>query len=214
MDPRFEDAREHDPTKITLLCGSHQLESSKRLLSLETIQRWDASPITKQRGYANHLFDLGGKIPSIDLKSVGFPSPTGRLLTIQDEIFLKVSPPELHSRLWRLSARFHDEDGTLVCSIIDNELEVLNENFDVEQTGARFTVRSGERRIVADFRIEPPGLLVVDRMNCKVGPSMFRITPDEFHITGPETDFTMTKITLGDGVGLHFDGKNLTFGPA
>ena len=58
MEPKFRDARCHDPRRITLLCGHHQQESTKGLLSLETIKEYDADPVTKRQGFSSYVFDL------------------------------------------------------------------------------------------------------------------------------------------------------------
>ena len=63
IDPPFAIARTHDPKRMTLLCGTHQTESTKGLLSKETITSADSNPFCKQKGYARHLFDLGGIRP-------------------------------------------------------------------------------------------------------------------------------------------------------
>src|ERR1035438_5428034 len=65
IDPPFAETRKHDPTCMTLLCGGCQLESSKGTLSKETIKAADKNPFCKTKGHARHLFDLGGKKPTL-----------------------------------------------------------------------------------------------------------------------------------------------------
>src|SRR5262249_39317629 len=65
IEPPFAEAREHDPDRITLLCGAHQVASFKGLLSKETIWAADKRPICKTTQAPKHIFDLGGKKPRL-----------------------------------------------------------------------------------------------------------------------------------------------------
>src|SRR5262245_62160192 len=102
FDPPFKDAKVHDPKGITLLCGGHQYESTKNLLSKETIATKDKDPECKRTGYADHVFDLGGSCPTIALGSVRFID-CGRVLTVNGKPRISVKGPEPGSMKWRLT---------------------------------------------------------------------------------------------------------------
>ncbi len=140
FDPPFAKARRHDPKGITLLCGSHQIESAKRLLSKNTIQQADKNPLCRQVGYAKHLFDIGNGRPSLSFAGNDF-TQCGPKIEFEGESLFELLPPELKSHRWRLSARFRDQRNRIVCEIKENELLVNSGNFDVLETATRFEVR-------------------------------------------------------------------------
>jgi hypothetical protein len=112
FDPTFEDARKHDPTGITLLCFCHQGEStpSKRLLSKATIAAADGNPYYRQQGYAQHMFDLGGQVPTLVLGTTTVKAMRD-VLRINGVPYIRVHDPEPTANRWRLSATFPDENG-------------------------------------------------------------------------------------------------------
>jgi hypothetical protein len=95
MEPKFRDARRHEPSCITLLCGHHQQESSKGILSVETIKEYDADPITRRRGFANYVFDLGGKTPELQLGPTKMLGDYRRGFFVNDKCLLRIDPPNL-----------------------------------------------------------------------------------------------------------------------
>jgi hypothetical protein len=122
FDPPFKEAREHKPKGITLLCGSHQNESSKGLLSRQTIRSADAEPYCKQHGYATHVFDLGAVRPRLFIGSNDFTACGTRIVFNADTLF-EIFPPEPGSKRWRLSATFRDRNNnglSLSCEAFQN----------------------------------------------------------------------------------------------
>jgi hypothetical protein len=161
FDPPFRDATAHHEEGITLLCGSHQLESSKGLLSLESIREANANPCCHQRGYAAHVLDLGNERPRL-LIGGSDVTDCGSGLAFNDCWLLRVREPEEHSKRWRLSARFSDRNGNLACEIRDNELILPARAFDIEQT-ARTLVVGREQDVVLELELLPPTTLAINR---------------------------------------------------
>lgn len=161
FDPPFRDAKAHRPEGITLLCGTHQLESSKGLLSKESISLANAKPICHQRGFAAQTLDLGNARPTLLLGGTDF-SHCGPGVAFNDRWLFRIRPPEPHSSRWRLSAVFHSSDGTVASEIRDNELLVPAGPFEIEQTGRRLRVRDGSE-VVLDLEVIPPNQLALNQ---------------------------------------------------
>jgi hypothetical protein len=178
MEPRFADAREHSPEDITLLCAGHQLESTKRLLSLATVREHDKDPAAKRQGFSNYVFDLGGNYPKVVLGSVVLTGGRRRGVVVSDEWRLLVEPPEKHSRMWQLSATFQDEQGRIVCKIDRNELMILPDNYDVVQEGREFRIKGLGGETDAIMVIEPPNRLHITWMNIIDGGKFVRVRGD------------------------------------
>jgi hypothetical protein len=161
FDPPFRDAGTHKPEGITLLCGTHQLQSSKGLLSKETISEWNSNPICRRQGYASQMLDFGATRPIILIGSTNF-TECGIGIAVNRRWLFQVKPPEPNSMRWRLSATFLSADGTIVCEIQDNELTIPAVGFEIEQIGQTVTVRN-EADVILDFSIQPPNLIVINQ---------------------------------------------------
>lgn len=165
MDPSFRDAKVHDPKKITLLCGHHQLESSKGLLSKKSIQEADANPKGAQRGYVDAVFDLGGNIPSLVLGGNEFNLRPNQVFSINELPIFKIEYPERKSRKWRLSTIFYGENNRIICHIENNELRLLPQNYDIIQVSRRFCISNDLGEKIFELEINPPDELLVTVMN-------------------------------------------------
>jgi len=164
IDPPFSDAREHNPTNITLLCGHHQLESSKGLLSKDSIQEFNTNPRGSRRGYVDHIFDLNGKVPSLVLGSTNIDLKPGQVFSINGLPIFKIDHPEQNSRRWRLSAIFYGEKNQIICYIEKNELRLLAHNYDIVQISRRFCISNINGDRVFKLETSPPDKLIIKFM--------------------------------------------------
>lgn len=159
FDPPFRDAQCHDPRGMTLLCGAHQLETSKGLLSKQTIAEANRDPFCKRVGYAKHLFDLGGKKPKIMMGGADV-SDCGHRIAIDGETMLQILAPDSQSSRWRLSCRLVKQDGSVMCKIVENELVLMADNVDIQQQAARFSI-SSDNETILDLELHPPDALLL-----------------------------------------------------
>src|SRR5680860_323928 len=58
IDPTFAEAREHDPEKMTLLCGGCHFRVTKGIWSKEKVRSAKKAPITFKNGGAKDAFDF------------------------------------------------------------------------------------------------------------------------------------------------------------
>jgi hypothetical protein len=161
FDPPFRDAKQHSASGITLLCGTHQVASSKGLLSPESIADANRRPYCHQRGHASHLLDLGRTKPVLTLGGSNV-TDCGWGVSFQGQWMLRLREPEPHSRRWRLSARFVGQSGATLCEIRDNELVIPAASFEVEQVGSKLHVRSAGTDLL-ELEFFPPGGLAINQ---------------------------------------------------
>lgn len=161
FNPPYKDARRHDPKGMTLLCGAHQLETSKQLLSKETIAQADSDPFCKRVGYAKHLFDLGGRKPKLVIGGADV-SECGPRIEIDGETMFQILPPDSRSSRWRLSCRFINQDGTTMCAIVENELVLKSESVDIVQQANRFSIMS-DNETVLELELQAPDTLLLKK---------------------------------------------------
>ena len=161
VEPTFANARIHDPQCITLLCGDHQLQSSKEILSKETILDADHDPYCKRTGHAKHLFDLGGKKPTLLVGGNNF-TECGHKIQVDGQTLFEILAPDRKSSRWRLSATFRDKSGMTICEIRENELILNSAAFDITQAATRFSVSSSDETLL-ELEVKPPASLLLTR---------------------------------------------------
>ncbi|MFY9287916.1 MAG: hypothetical protein WAO98_05385 [Alphaproteobacteria bacterium] len=159
IEPTFAEAHSHDPEAMTLLCGDHQIQSSKGLLSKKSIWLANADPKCNQTGYANHMFDIGSVQPVVFLGGNDFVAPK---IQFDGKTFLEILPPEEGSKRWRLSAEFLDSAGSVICKIKNNELLINTANYDIQQSTTNFVIL-GPDEILLDIEVMPPHSLLVKK---------------------------------------------------
>lgn len=199
IDPPFSEAKTHDPTAIALLCGSHHDKVSRGLMSKQTIKNALASPRALQHGFSFDTFDVGSNAPSVRLGTLTALRPR-TILRVFGENVIEVAPPEQTGGPFRISAVFSDKEGREIFRIKDNVWETPIGNWDVEIVGPRITLRSAPRALLLQLRVEPPDLLVIERLEMYYQGT--HINCDERHgfsiETGARKFFQTDTMTLED----------------
>jgi hypothetical protein len=84
----------------------------------------------------------------------------------------------------KINAVFTDDQGDLAFEIVDNEWIGPTSSFDLDIVGQRFTVRSSKGRIALKLRHEPPGKVVIERLDMQY---------EDIHLLASEYDFALGK---------------------
>lgn len=164
VDPPYAEAREHDPKRITLLCGACHDKKTRGMLSTETVIRAMESPFTKREGFARVTLDLAPD--SAVIVKIGQTQFKGLrdILIVDGESVLAVAPPEIAGAPPRINATFYSRANELIAKIIDNEWRGETSAFDIETEGNLITVRSKQREIDLSLRVVPPHGIVLERI--------------------------------------------------
>jgi len=173
FNPAFKDAKNHDPIGITLLCPQCNQKKARGMLSVETVTNANAAPKSLQQGFSNETFDFGVEPIEIIFAGVSFKN-CQHLIVVGKIPILSVSTPEEKHAPYRLSGRFCDDAGAATLKIEDNVWSVGADNWDVECTGAKITIRKGLGDIVLTLKSIPPKKLVVERINMQFEGRFFR----------------------------------------
>ena len=164
FDPPFEDAREHNPLKIVLLCGGCHEKATKKLLSNETIIKAAQNPKCFEKGFSHFMLDVGERFPTVLLGNSSFiGNPT--IITAFGKPLFIIEPPEQVGRPFRISAIFFNKKGKKTCEIIKNEWIGFASNWDITTIGNEITIRQDRKEIVFRMHSFPPNKFVVDRLH-------------------------------------------------
>jgi len=164
FDPPFEEAEEHNPDGITLLCGGCHDHVGRGLLSFGTISAHNRNPKCLQRGFSHDVFDVGNQHPIVILGYSTWVN-TRVILEAFGLPLLEIESPETTGTPFRLSGVFYDQAGKQIFRIVRNEWQGPITNWDIETEGRRVTIRRAPRQIALQIRSDPPSSLTIERLD-------------------------------------------------
>lgn len=186
VDPEFNDAKEHNPNHIVLLCGGCHDLVSRGLLSKDTIKTLALNPKCKQTGFSFGPFDIGTETPEIIVGTYRCKN-VKTLISVDGESILSVNPPESETAPFSISAVMRDKEGNELLRIENNEWKSTSNNWDVEVVGRTITIRKKIGDIALIIRADPPNKLTIARMemeyngvkiSCKENDNIAITTPN------------------------------------
>jgi len=193
IDPPYEDAKEHDPDNICCLCGSCHDSVTRGHLSKKLINSAYLK-IQKQRPE-----DVDPPVGPLDFHDGSAELAIGGLLynpAVQNVLrynginLIRVIPGQ-QGKAGLISAVFTDERGNEVAKLIENEWVGSLDNWDIEVTGQQITVRRRQGEIALQLRLDPPGRVVVERLDMRVADS---------HILATEQTYAVGRYVSDDSV--------------
>ncbi len=192
IDPEFNDATEHDPTKMALLCRRCHGEVTARRASKESVWAAKKAPFCK-RGKPNWGPMEFGELTSTFGRMMFFDSRV--LLRVMGEDLLSIAPPEEFGGPIRVNARLFDGDRVAL-EIEDNTFSSAQDNWDVEIEGPLLTIRRslGEPSLV--YRFVPKSGVRIERAAMEYKGVRLDITADEVKVGSKGSDIST--------IGAHF----------
>jgi hypothetical protein len=177
---------------MTLLCGACHDRVTRGLLAKETIKFKMQNPKCKELGFSFGPFDIGLRPPEIVLGTIKARNAKTLLRICGDDV-LTIAAPFEPGLPFNFNAQFFDTTGTPILHIVENEWRSSSGNWDVEIIGNRISVRKALGDLALVLRSEPPGRLIVERMNmlhrgirmvCREGSAFEIVSPDGSTIRG------------------------------
>lgn len=205
FDPDFKDAREHDPSGMTLLCMQCNHKRARGTLSAETVALANKAPKCRQQGFASELFDFSSGPIEVKFAGVNFYN-CNTLIRVSGIDLLSFKAPEYPGTPMLLSGYFSDITGATTLKIVDNVWSAGEENWDVEVQGPRITFRRAPGDIALQIRVAPPHSLAIEIIDMEF---------EGYHLRGNEQDLaysqdgthwsTLTAVSISDcDVGISF----------
>lgn len=163
IDPEFHEAKEHDPEKITALCGACHDKVTRGVWSKEKVIRHNEKPKCVSAGYAADFFDIGETLPIVVFGgSEWVDTPT--IIEAFGETILGLSLDD-DSGLVQISGVFHNDEDQEIFRIDENEWKGSTGNFDIDIVGSTLTIRKERRKIALKIKVEPPNLFIVEEID-------------------------------------------------
>lgn len=185
IDPPFESATKHDPDKICCLCGKcHELVTrghlskaavSQKYLEIHNAKITEVSPPTGPLDFfdGNATLRIGGIDYDKTLESV---------VRYYGQDVMVVRPGK-NGRPGEISAIFCDESGNTVLELNRNEWRGSLDAWDIDVEGRRLIVRRPDKSIVLSLFLNPPGRVIIDRLDMRIGNAHLLIS-DQTHAIG------------------------------
>jgi len=221
VEPEFSEAREHDPKKMTLLCGACHDKVTRKIWSKEKVKEHAKNPKCLEVGYSSDFFEIGKELPIVKFGASEW-SNTPTIIEAFDETILGFTL-EPRSGLLEISGVFHDDDDHEIFRIEKNEWRGDSSYFDIETVGPRLTIRKQSKTIALQIYVEPPNLFVVEEINMLYrGARIVGAIDKGFVVISPDSSTIAVSNLKGNsceagvkisenGIGVGYKCKSLTF---
>lgn len=191
IDPPFDDAMVHNPDHICCLCGACHDSVTRGHLSKDAVK-------TAYRTVQDlPLVKVGPPIGPLDFHDGNAELLIGGLLyspAVQTVLryhgsdIIRVLPGERDGEPGRISAIFTDDGGTEVLRLEENEWVGSLNTWDIEIVGRRITARREQGSITLQLRLDPPGRIVVERLDMRIRDSHVLVTEQTYAVGRYITD--------------------------
>jgi len=164
FDPDFAEAKSHDPNGMTLLCMQCNQKRNRKLLSRETVKAHNKNPAAISKGFCQEWLDVSCAEVEVVFAGSSYIQ-CSNIIEVNENPILAIRPPQGDNEPYRISGFFSDATGAITLKIDENVWKAGADNWDVEWTGPKLTIRNGPGSIVLILRSEPPHKLIVERLN-------------------------------------------------
>jgi hypothetical protein len=199
IDPPFENATRHDPERICCLCGSchdsvtrGQLSKEFVMASYRKIQAQQQSEILPPVG----PLDFHDGSAELMIGGLLYNPAVQTVLRYHGEDLIRVVPGR-NGEPGLISAVFTDESGCDVLHLVENEWVGSLSNWDIEVVGQRLIVRRERGDISLQLRLDPPGRIVVERLDMRIADGHVLATEQTYAVGRHITDGTVHWVHAG-----------------
>lgn len=162
IDPLFKNAKRHDPSKISYLCGSCHDRITRGAWSKQKVMDARLDPWCNRHNRCHDSFDISIPHPVIWVGPNEIIN-INKILSVDDHVILSIEPPEQPGAPYSISGEFYDDSGNLLFIIDRNEWVGSIENWDIETVGRTITIRKGPGKIALRMTALPPKGLIIER---------------------------------------------------
>jgi hypothetical protein len=183
FDPLFADAKSHDPSGITLLCGQCHDRAHRGIIGKAAVSSANAAPKCKELGYSKDLLFIGDS--SIPVRFGSSRVRAATVLMYDDRVVVGFSKPEHVGAPLQLNAIFTDDNANEVLRVVDNEWQVGIDRYDIFTEKDRLTVKDAPGDIVLEMSLAVGTEICIRRLRMKYLGFSIICDEDSFSLTTP-----------------------------
>ncbi|OIN26250.1 FKBP-type peptidyl-prolyl cis-trans isomerase [Vibrio barjaei] len=204
IEPEYNNAKEHDPKCMTLLCGACHHKVTGRRKSKKAVWEAKAKPFALEHGFVKEL------IEPADIEKVllgnSYIESTQVALLLRDKPILWFEKPEEEGEPILVNAIFSDSNGKPTAFLNRNQFTALVDDHDIksEGTSIEFIPKPRMRSLVLNIEGGKP--IRVDRLDMSYLDTKFQIKSDHsMYFEMGNMRMPMQEIGIsGCGVGMVF----------
>lgn len=168
IDPQWSDAKEHDASKMALLCSSCHDEVTHKRISKIRVTKAKEDPFCKRNGFANGKFYPHPENMKIQIGNSIFGN-TDIAITFEGKPLIWVTR-DIHDENCPLqySGIFFDSTGRKIAYLNKNTFIALIADCDFQAIESRIEVRAKEREINLVLKIQGDENLEITKINYKI----------------------------------------------
>lgn len=175
FDPPFADAHAHNADGIILLCPNHHSKFGD--VPAQTIREYRKSPRCRKVGFTRDEFLFrSNQIPKVRLGNI--TATSGQIIRHGNRVLLGLTEAEEDGPL-RLTCELFDRGNNLLLSILNNELTIGGNHFDVEIERNQISIRRKPRDIVLRIKTNRIDEVTITHLETAIAGGMIRFTPHE-----------------------------------
>jgi len=212
VDPEFNEAKEHNPEKMTLLCPQCHAKVTKGLMSKETVKRAMLNPKCCETGYSREILDIATEYPKILYGKNGMYATNCSIpIQVNSTPLIEISKPDNNNEPYKLSCLFYDSNNQKSLEIIDNEYYIFNNNWDVTIEGKSIVIREGLRKIHLKLTFTSPQIVHIEKLNMNYFGHMFEVDDSGFKMNGNQCNASVDNVMIGIQFELKLKHTDLSY---
>lgn len=191
IEPEWNDAKEHDPSKMALLCPDHHARVTKGIISKHKIIEARKNPWSFIHGHSYDSLSMEASSNKIKIADNIFED-VDIIVDLNNKPLIWFNEAEEYGAPKRLNALFYDQNGKLISQIINNEFRAFVDGCDVNAQGYKITLNYHRQRINLELEREADEVIQINKLNMFYDGYNFSInevgdfsikTPDGSNIT-------------------------------
>ena len=184
IDPEYNDAFKHDADNMCCLCGACHRKVTSGHFSKEYVRKKYRETDRASLELVPPPFDFldfhDGKA-ELQVGGISYDPGVTSVVKYHGQDIISVSPTD-GSETAGINAVFYDDAGKRTLSIVDNQWQGATEAWDTEVVGPRIKVRKKKGSFALVLRLEPPGRIVIERLNMRVNDAHILVSEKSYAI--------------------------------
>lgn len=184
IDPVFEEAKEHNADAMCCLCGSCHDAVTRGQISKAAVK---AAYLKIRSASINSVeppvgpLDFHDGTAELQIGNLLYSPAVRTVLRFHGQDLIRVIPGQ-NEEPGKISAVFTNDSGHPILELKENEWIGSLDNWDIEIKGTRITVKSAQGRVALKIRLDPPGRLILERLDMRIGNGHIMATEDTYAI--------------------------------